>query len=243
MKKRIWELDAFRGLCIIGVVLVHFVYDLVELYGLVEWDYPGWFSLIKNWGGILFILLSGVCVTLGHRPVRRGLMVVGCGMLVSAVTVGMYLLHLSDKSIIIYFGVLHCLGACMVLWALLRNLPDWALCVLGALLAGVGLYLDLGSIYPVDHPYLVPLGILCRGFISSDYFPLMPHLGFFLLGAVLGRRLYAKKESLLPKVNDRNVFIRFCSFCGRQSLWIYLGHQPVLAGICMLTAYVKRGAL
>ena len=56
MKKRIWELDAFRGLCIIGVVLVHLVYDLVDLYGIVKWEYPAWFAFIKDWGGILFLL-------------------------------------------------------------------------------------------------------------------------------------------------------------------------------------------
>ena len=38
MKKRIWELDAFRGICILGVVFVHFVYDLVELYRIVDWE-------------------------------------------------------------------------------------------------------------------------------------------------------------------------------------------------------------
>ena len=32
MKKRVWELDAFRGLCVLGMVLIHFVYDLIDLY-------------------------------------------------------------------------------------------------------------------------------------------------------------------------------------------------------------------
>ena len=28
MKKRIWELDALRGICILGMILVHGLYDL-----------------------------------------------------------------------------------------------------------------------------------------------------------------------------------------------------------------------
>ena len=48
MKKRIWELDVFRGICILGVIAVHFVYDMVELYGLVKWEYPPLFSFIKD---------------------------------------------------------------------------------------------------------------------------------------------------------------------------------------------------
>ena len=46
MKKRVWELDAFRGLCVLGMVIVHFVYDLVELYGIVDWKYAEWFSFV-----------------------------------------------------------------------------------------------------------------------------------------------------------------------------------------------------
>ena len=60
MKKRIWELDAFRGLCIIGMVIVHLVYDLVDLYGIAEWQYPEWFAFVKDWGGLLFLILSGI---------------------------------------------------------------------------------------------------------------------------------------------------------------------------------------
>ena len=36
MRKRIWELDALRGLCILGMVLVHLVYDIRDLYGLAD---------------------------------------------------------------------------------------------------------------------------------------------------------------------------------------------------------------
>ena len=50
MKKRIWELDALRGLCILGMVVVHFVYDLVELYGLIKWEYPPAFLLCSTMG-------------------------------------------------------------------------------------------------------------------------------------------------------------------------------------------------
>lgn len=231
MKKRIWELDAFRGLCVIGMVIVHLVYDLVDLYRIVDWDYPQWFSFVKDWGGLLFLCLSGICVTLGSRSVRRGLIVLGCGMICTAVTYGMYHFGLSDKSIIIYFGVLHCLGICMLLWPLVKKCPVWLLAILGAVMIAAGFYIeDLR----MDTFWLVPLGFIPRGFASSDYFPLLPNLGYFLLGAALGRIVYAKKESLLPKVNENHVFLRGLQFCGRHSLWIYLLHQPLLSGICFL---------
>lgn len=235
MKQRVWELDAFRGLCILGMVAVHFVYDLVELYRLVDWTYPPLFSLIKNWGGILFLLISGICVTLGSRSVRRGAIVFACGMLCTAVTAGMYFLGMADKSILIYFGVLHCLGLCMLLWPLFRRCPVWLLALLGAVLAALGLYLNARALVPF--PYLMPLGIPYPGFASSDYFPLLPNLGYFLLGAVLGRTLYREKRTLFPKCSAQAPVVRFLTGCGKHSLWIYLLHQPVLALFFLCFSY------
>ncbi len=237
MKKRIWELDAFRGLCVLGMVIVHFVYDLVELYGIVDWRYPQWFSFVKDWGGVLFILISGICATLGKRSVRRGVIVVLCGMICTAVTYGMYRFGMAWKGIIIYYGVLHCLGTCMVLWWLFKRLPTPVLAVLGAVVVGAGMYLR--EVRFDVSLWLMPLGLVSPGFASSDYFPLLPNLGFFLLGAVLGRTLYRKQETLLPGVKAENCTLRFLGFCGKQSLWIYLLHQPILSGVCMMLAMLK----
>ena len=237
MKQRIWELDVFRGICILGVIAVHFVYDLVELYGLVQWNYPPIFTFIQEWGGVAFLLLSGTCATLGSHSVRRGLIVFGCGLVVTAVTFGMYRLGLAHYSIIIYFGVLHCLGICMLLWPLFRKLPRWVLLLCGSVLVALGLWLWNQPF--VDSYWLMPIGLPWKGFLSADYFPLLPHFGFFLLGAALGKTLYRRKESLFPKANTTNIFICFFSFCGKQSLWLYLLHQPLLSGIFYLILFLK----
>lgn len=232
MKKRIWELDAFRGICILGMVIVHLMYDLTTLYRILDWQYPAWFALLQRWGGVLFLLISGISATLGRRSVRRGLIVLLAGAAVTAVTYCMYKFFSFTKDIIIYFGVLQCLGTCMIAWWAFKRLPTWVLAVIGLVMVAAGLYLD--TVILVDHPWLVPLGFTYPNFASSDYFPLLPNLGFFLLGTVLGRTLYGKKQSLLPQVSENNVLVRALCFCGKQSLWIYLLHQPVLTGICML---------
>ena len=236
MKKRIWELDAARGVCILGMVLVHLVYDMTELYPILDWQYPVWFAFIKEWGGVLFLLISGICVTLGSRSVKRGCIVFACGLLCSAVTYGMYALGFANKSIIIYFGILHCLGTCMLLWYPLKKCPVWLLGVLGVGLTALGFYITR---IRVDFPWLIPFGVVYPGFASSDYFPLLPNFGFFLLGAVLGRRLYARKETLLPKVNVCNPILGFLQSCGKHSLWIYLLHQPVLSAFCYLLTLLE----
>ena len=236
MKQRIWELDAFRGICVLGMVIVHFVYDITDLYALVYWQIPDWFFFLQEWGGVLFLLLSGICATLGKRSVRRGIIVFVCGMLCTAVTFGMYKLEFAWRGIVIWFGVLHCLGICMILWAVLKKLPTAGLAALSAVLIALGFFVVKLT---ATGNLLVPLGIVPSGFVSSDYFPLLPNLGFFLAGSVLGRTLYRKKETLLPKVSTEHPVVRFLVGCGKLSLPIYLLHQPVLSGLCMLLSLLK----
>ena len=236
MNKRIWELDALRGLALVGMLIVHFVFDLVELWQVFFWEEPGWFLFIKNNCGFVFLVISGISVTLGSRNLRRGVQVFACGLVCTAVTVGMYFLNLADESIIIYFGVLHCLGVCMMLWHWLRRLPEWCIALLGLVLTAAGLV--LGQIY-LDVGWVgIPLGLCPVWFSSSDYFPLLPNLGFFLLGAELGRMLYPNKKSRLPECWGEAPPVRLLRAMGRRSLWIYLLHQPVLAGVTMVINWI-----
>lgn len=232
MTKRIWELDVLRGLWILLMFAIHITYDLVILFDVVDLKDPALFNWSQEWGGTLFLVISGVCATLGRHPVRRGLQVLGCGAVISLVTAGMYFLGFAGRDIIIYFGVLQCLGCCMLLWPLFRKGNPWLLGVLGLILALLGLYLVDNVL--VDFPWLVPFGIMNRGFASSDYFPLLPNFGYFLVGACIGKTLYRNKTSLMPNVNTANPIIRFFTFFGKHSLIIYLVHQPVFAGLILL---------
>lgn len=217
-QNRIWELDAARGFCILGMVIIHFVYDLTELYPVLTLNHPAFFLFWKDRGGIAFFLISGICVTLGHHHLRRGAIVFGCGVLVSAATVLV-------GAMPIRFGVLQCLGLCMIGWDVFHRISTKALCAFGIAFAAVGL---LFSQISVSAPYLYPLGLTAPGFESADFFPLLPYFGYFLLGAACGRALYPHRRSLFPHVKYSNPFLRFFCLCGRHSLLIYLIHQPVL---------------
>lgn len=225
-KDRIWELDALRGICILGMVAVHGIYDAAELYGLLDWQYPPAFLLLKDWGGVVFLLLSGVSATLGSRSSRRGLLVFGCGMLITAVTAAGFFLGLVDGSLVISFGVLHCLGLSMVLWPIFQNGKGKNLTLLGAVLALTGLCFRGMS---VNTPWLIPFGLTPADFAAADYFPILPNFGFFLLGAALGKLLYPNKTTRFPGEQGR--ISRFLQTCGRYSLSIYLLHQPALLGV------------
>lgn len=232
MKQRIWELDALRGVCVLGMILVHLIYDLTEVYRLVDWEYTPLFTFIKDYGGILFVLISGICASFSSSHIRRGLAVLGCGLLCTLVTFGLEWLGFTGSGSVIWFGVLHCLGVCMLLWHPMRRIPTAALAALGLplILAGHLLF----SVNPVNHTWLVALGFTPKWFVSPDYFPLMPYFGYFLLGALLGRTLYRSRTTRLPGVNANCLPLRFLRSCGRHSLLIYLAHQPLLMAVCML---------
>lgn len=234
--KRIWELDAFRGICILGVIIVHTVFDLRYFVGL-QFDLHPLFRIIMDYGGVLFVILSGVCVTLGSRNVQRGLALLCFAFVITAAAEVMIALGLAGDSVHIWFGVLHLLGVCMLLYQFYKKLPTWAIAVLGAVIVLLGYWFQT---FRVDTEWLFPLGLCSTGFSAGDFFPLCPHLGWYMLGTVLGRTLYRERKSLLPMVPQDSPPVRFFTFCGRQSLWIYLAHQPVVYGILMLGMYLIR---
>lgn len=229
-KNRIWELDALRGLCILGMIVVHFVYD-VRAFTPTALSIAPWFFTVQEYGHLFFVLISGICVTLGSRCVKRGLIVYACAMIITIVTVVMdYALHMG--SVRIWFGILHLLGVCMLLYPLFRRLPHWALGLVGLSFVALGYWF---TTFTVDVDYLFPLGLRSgRVFTGSDYFPIFPGFGSFLIGAALGKSLYRRKQSLFPRVKSDFFIVRWLSFIGRNSLPIYMLHQPILYAIVML---------
>lgn len=98
-------LDELRGLDLLSMIGYHACWDLIFLFGMSAAWYTGWQGHLWQqsicW---VFILLSGFCLPLGHRPLRRGLIVSGAGVLVTAVT----LLFMPEDRVV--FGGAHPAG-------------------------------------------------------------------------------------------------------------------------------------
>ena len=217
------------------MILIHLIFDLIYFIGL-DLHLPAWYVFVQQYGGVIFVVLSGCCATLGSRSFRRGCIVFSCGMLISLVTFGMYRLGMASRDVIVWFGVLHLLGVCMMLYPVYKKLPTQALAAVGVVLVVTG-YLILGTV--VEAKFLFPFGFVYEGFTSSDFFPILPHLGWYMLGTVLGRTVYADKKTRLPGTFRESAIARFFCWCGRQSLFIYLLHQPVVYGLLELIAALK----
>ena len=70
------------------------------------------------------------------------------------------------------------------------------------------------------------LGFMEVGFYSADYFSLIPWFFLFIAG-YFGYRLVEEK-GLLEKIGEWKPLPRVFGYIGRQSLIIYMLHQPVI---------------
>jgi uncharacterized membrane protein len=232
---RLGILDELRGLAIVNMIAYHLCYDLVVLYDVDwPWFYGKQAGIWQEGIAVSFLFIAGICTAYTRRPYARVLRIGACALLITAATRLLY----PDQFIV--FGILHCMGASMLVYALARGAfartPGWAGFLACLLLicatwnvvhgfVGAGAFsLELpAALYTTD--FLFPLGLRNAAFRSADYFPLLPYLFVFLAGGFAGR--WTRN---LPAFIRRE-HIRPLAFLGRHSLLIYMLHQPALMGI------------
>ena len=234
-------LDTLRGLTMISMILYHGTWDLVYLFG-ADW---AWYRspAAHIWQQSIcwtFILLSGFCWGMGRRPLKRGLVVFGGGLIVTAAT----LLFMPDSRIV--FGILTFMGSAMLLMIpldkLFRKIPAWAGLAGSAALFALTKQINNGVIGFGSLRFPLPEG-LYRGWIatylgfsdptfwSSDYFSLLPWFFLFMTGYFLWRLCSPHKEAMLRLFGKG---IRPLSFLGRHALIVYMLHQPAVYGVLSL---------
>ena len=233
-------LDTLRGMTLVSMMVYHACWDLVYLFRQ-DWT---WY---RSFGAHLwqqsicwtFILLSGYCFHLGHHRLRRGLLSLGGGALVSAVS------QVAGSPI--HWGVLTLLGAAALLTIpldpLLRRLPARAglagsFCLFFLLREVNQGYLGFEGAalltLPADwyqNSLTALVGFPGPDFFSADYFSLLPWLFLFWTGYFLYR--------LRPEGEGRELRLPLVTTLGRHSLVAYLLHQPLIYGVLWMFARVS----
>lgn len=234
---RFLELDLWRGIAVIAMIVFHFVFDLSFFLGAPVDVYTGfWFWFARAIAGS-FILLAGISIPLAlsrKRPrsehtylIHRGLLLLGVGFLITIVTYFLF------PAYTIWFGILHALGTFTLLSIFFRN--HFQLSLITGLMIGIsGILLTLNVL---TAPPII--GLFPVIFSTFDYFPLFPWFGIFLIGLGISQWLYPAGNPRFPIRISLNPLTHFLLYCGRQSLGIYLIHQPILIGLIILT----RGSL
>ena len=131
----------------------------------------------------------------------------------------------------IVFGILHLISISILLAYPLLRLGRMNL-LLGLAAILLGLYIQE---LEVDFFWLIWLGLAPRSFTSLDYVPLLPWFGVVLMGMAGGALLYKDLGRRFP-LPDISAWppVRGLIFLGRNSLAIYILHQPLLIGLIYL---------
>lgn len=254
-KTRFPLIDEYRGFVLINMIAYHAIWDLVYIFG-VNWQ---WYKSSigfywQQWICWSFILISGFCWRMGRNPLRRGLMVYGGGVIISAVT----LIAMPNSRVM--FGILTFLGSSMILMIPLDLLCKKVQPVIGAVIS----FLLFIFTYPVNRGHfgfgkwvlvVLPvewyanvfttyLGFDEAGFYSTDYFSILPWFflfvtGYFLYGVVFQSASKSEIEHSSLELFLQKSFVPSFGGIGRQSLIIYMLHQPIIYGVlCILNAIV-----
>ena len=229
-------LDGIRGIVLISMIAYHFSWNMVYMYG-AKWS---WY---RSTGAYIwqqsicwtFIILSGFCWSMGKQPLKRGLMVFGGGLLVTAVTIAV----MPQNRVV--FGVLTCIGSCMLLLIpldkIFQKIPTEAGMAISIALFVVFRNINRGFLgfegwnllpLPRDlYQNLVTayLGMPGMDFYSTDYFSLIPWIFLFVTGYCL-YGLCKKYDLLRWEFLQRR--IPLMDYLGKHSLLVYLLHQPII---------------
>ena len=245
-KNRAPELDFLRGFALFMMILMHFAYDLRFEFKLPVFGFltDNWFwAFVHPFFLVIFVGVSGICCTFSRNNLFRGLKLLGVAAGLTAVT--WMITKLAGIYCLIIFNVLALLAVSILFYSLVQYIEKKAAvrpAVINVILGLLGTYFTaLGrSIsymnYSTTNLIFLPVGFEIKNAPPvADSMDIFPWMGVFLIGCVIGRICYAKKESLLPAGSEKlHPAAAPFEFMGRHSLLIYLGHQPLVYGILYL---------
>lgn len=224
--ERVHALDILRGFAILAMIFHHALYDVESMYGItVPFLHTGLFFGLQFIFVCLFILISGSTTRVSRSNIRRGLIVLALAMGLTAVT----LIFMPENAI--YFGILHFMGSAMLVYGLLekwlRRLPRVPLATVSLVLFFITWYFIEYKPVVVPVPHLYMFGLRDANFFSADYYPFFPWFFMFVVGSCLSGPIFERR---LPGWFYR-LRAPLLETVGRNTLPIYLLHQPVVLGI------------
>ncbi len=250
--RRIWELDFIRGLCVLLMIWDHLMFDIWSVFG-PEWiqesaiHEKAYDFALKYWdSGIrdifhpiifcVFFVLCGISCSLSRNNLTRGIQAVILALAVTLVT------SLFGETAIIRFGVLHMLAFSIIFWCIIDFVARHNKIATSVLCLVIGLVIIIiNGVYIENPPEELGYEFIgawnhTNGY-SADYFPLLPNVGYVLLGASVGPFWYKEKKSLLPALDKYN-WHKPVGIWGRLALWVYILHQPIIIVLLSVTSYL-----
>lgn len=219
---RITEIDALRGIAIILMVIYHFFFDL-NYFGISSVDLGSLgFVILQRVTAFLFLFIVGVSLVLSEKNNKQGykrhaIRAAKLGAIAAVITIATFI-YPHDG--FIKFGIIHLIALSTLIAPFFFRFGSFN-AVLGLIIIAAG-----WTVHYTDVDYLFWLGLIAPDYTALDHYPLVPWFGIVLLGISAGR--YAEKFRVK---SDR---LKELALLGRNSLLIYLVHQPVLVVLMLL---------
>jgi uncharacterized membrane protein len=240
VEQRFWEVDAARGVAIAMMVVYHLTYDLEYFGGYDIESTSGFWARFADATAGAFLLLVGVSLVISYsrasagapdrslfgKYMLRGIRILAYGM---ALTVVFLVFGMG----VVAFGILHLIGVSIILaYPLLRY--RYVNLFLGLSIIAVGVYIRIEGLSS-ETSWLLPFGVVPENLVMPDYRPLLPWFGVVLLGLFAGNVVYGDGKRPALFAGKAPAAARPLLPLGRNSLFIYLIHQPIL--ILLLAAF------
>ncbi|MGW9332253.1 heparan-alpha-glucosaminide N-acetyltransferase [Bosea sp. NPDC055594] len=230
---RIELLDLARGIALLAMFVYHFAYDL-SFFRLIRVDVvsdPGWRLFARLIAGS-FLAIVGFSLILATRNglnrkayAKRFAMVAGAALVVTIGT------RFAIPENFIFFGILHHIALASLLALPFLRLPALALALVAAAWFALPFILG-GEVF--ESEWLSWLGFGPWPY-TADFVPLFPWFACVLAGMALGKLALARApEGGWALWRARSAPARLVALGGRNSLIVYLVHQPLFIGALML---------
>ena len=229
-------IDALRAFAVLAMIVYHFAWDL-GLFNVVD-------PVIVNSGrwklfavsiGSSFLFLSGISFWLASRNgINFKKFIFRLFFLVAAALIVSFGTYVANSQTFVFFGILHLLSVCTLLGLLIYKLPMIVILIIGFLILFLEPYL-ISEFYKPK--YLAWTGLYTGPTGSVDFYGFFPWSSSYIFGLGISKIFFKRNERILFNKKTfeifptKTLFSKSFFWLGRNSLIVYLIHQPILIGI------------
>ncbi len=219
------SLDFLRWLAVIGMIFFHanYLFENVFFRDVLPFSDNFWFFLGRG-VAVMFITIAWVSWFLSdtrwfqiHWFIKRTLTLGVIALLISFIT----FLFIPEQRIL--WWIIHFFTLISLISPFFRYIAKYTLYIWVATLL-------IGYYFPIILPEIflfIPFGWIPNNFYSADYYPLIPWVGYYLIGYGFARYLWDRLSLDILKWNiPRSLY--WMVIVGKNVLLVYTLHVPVI---------------
>lgn len=258
-KKRIVELDFFRGILILLMLLQHFafMYYLFSYTGIWKFEnqsqvsikigefcndvlfgnqYIGYFVFLI-W--LIFFILAGISFTLSKHNLRRFLLLVTFFLIYYLVS--FFILNYTKYPVIFNFGIFIGYAFCILIFLILDRFPIFVNIIFSIAFLTASIILYFYDLNFSLSPFRWFNFSQTHNMSNYDQWVIFPYIFTYSIGYLLGKTIYREKNSKISFLGCK-IFAPI-NYLGRYSIYFYIGNIIVFPVLFLIVTLFINGGL